>query len=110
MKVWITQLRKGLLEFLTLNILEHGESYGYEIVQKLKAFDGMDITESTVYPILARLKKDGFTRVRLGESQGGPPRRYYGLTQVGKARVAYMNSYWDSLNRTIDDIRKGDET
>jgi DNA-binding PadR family transcriptional regulator len=36
MKVWITQLRKGLLEFLTLNILEQGESYGYEIVQKLK--------------------------------------------------------------------------
>jgi PadR family transcriptional regulator PadR len=107
MKVWITQLRKGLLEFLTLNILEQGESYGYEIVQKLKNFEGMDITESTVYPILARLKKEGFTKVRVGPSQGGPPRRYYSLTAPGTARVAYMNQYWSSLNLSIDEIRKG---
>jgi PadR family transcriptional regulator PadR len=107
MRVWITQLRKGLLEFLTLNILEQGESYGYEIVQKLKTFEGMDITESTVYPILARLKKDGHTKVRVGPSHGGPPRRYYGLTSLGKARVKFMNEYWNSLNQSIDEIRKG---
>ena len=50
MRVWITQLRKGLLEFLTLNILHQGESYGYEIVQMLEHLEGMDITESTVIP------------------------------------------------------------
>ncbi len=108
MKGWITQLRKGMLEFLTLNILEHQESYGYEIVQKLKGFEGMDITESTVYPILARLKKEGYAKIRVGPSQGGPPRRYYSLTAIGRARVAYMNSYWDSLNLSIDEIRKGE--
>lgn len=108
MQVWITQLRKGLLEFLALNILAGEESYGYEIVQKLKGFEGMDITESTVYPILARLKKEGFAKVRVGASQGGPPRRYYSLTALGQARLSYMNVYWDSLNLSVDSIRKGE--
>lgn len=107
MRVWITQLRKGLLEFLTLNILNQGESYGYEIVQKLKLLEGMDITESTVYPILARLKKDGYAQVRSKPSPGGPPRRYFYLTALGKSRIDYMNQYWDILHRSINTIRKG---
>jgi PadR family transcriptional regulator PadR len=107
MKVWITQLRKGLLEFLTLNILNQGESYGYKIVQKLRQLEGMDITESTVYPILARLKKDGYAHVRSELSPGGPPRRYYYLTSLGKSRLTQMNQYWDSLNHSINTIRKG---
>lgn len=107
MKVWITQLRKGLLEFLTLNILNQGESYGYEIVQKLKQMEGMDITESTVYPILARLRKDGYAQVRSQPSPGGPPRRYFKLTARGKSRLVRMNSYWDSLNKSIKKIQKG---
>lgn len=108
MDVWVTQLRKGLLEFLTLIILERGETYGYEIVQKLKSFEGMDITESTVYPILARMKKEGFAQTRTAPSPGGPPRRYYSLTLEGKARVIYMKQYWNALNHSIESIRKGD--
>ena len=107
MKVWITQLRKGLLEFLALNILNQGETYGYEIVQKLKQLEGMDITESTVYPILARLRKDGFAQARSQPSPGGPPRRYFKLTAKGKSRLVYMNQYWDSLNKSINKIQKG---
>ncbi len=107
MKVWITQLRKGLLEFLTLNILNQGETYGYEIVQKLKQLEGMDITESTVYPILARLRKDGFAQARSQPSPGGPPRRYFKLTATGKSRLVHMNQYWDSLNKSINKIQKG---
>ena len=110
MRVWITQLRKGLLEFLTLNILHQGESYGYEIVLMLKRFEGMDISESTVYPILARLKKDGYAQVRTEPSPGGPPRRYYYLTAKGKSRVVKMNHYWLSLNRSIDTIRIGEKS
>lgn len=108
MKDWITQLRKGLLEYLTLNILDQGESYGYEIVQKLKSLDEMDITESTVYPILARLKKDGLAQVRAGSSSGGPPRRYFSLTSKGKARVAKMKAYWERLNRSIEHLYEGE--
>lgn len=107
MKVWITQLRKGLLEFLTLNILNQGETYGYEIVQKLKQLEGMDITESTVYPILARLKKDGYAQTRSQPSPGGPPRRYFKLTAQGKSRLVRMNQYWASLNKSIGRIQIG---
>ena len=107
MRTWITQLRKGLLEFLTLNILNQGETYGYEIVQKLKQLEGMDITESTVYPILARLKKDGYAQVRSQPSPGGPPRRYFNLTVKGKSRLVRMNHYWASLNKSINKIQKG---
>ena len=107
MKVWITQLRKGLLEFLTLNILNQGETYGYEIVQKLKQLEGMDITESTVYPILARLKKDGYAQTRSQPSPGGPPRRYFKLTAQGKSRLVRMNQYWASLNKSIGRIQRG---
>ena len=107
MKVWITQLRKGLLEFLTLNILNQGETYVYEIVQKLKLLEGMDITESTVYPILARLRKDGYAQARSQPSPGGPPRRYFRLTAKGKSRLVSMNQYWASLNKSIGRIQRG---
>ena len=102
---WITQLRKGLLEYLLLNILNQKESYGYEIIQQLNTFEGMDVTESTVYPILARLNKEGLAQVRKSSSPDGPPRRYYSLTARGKARVAQMNQYWDLMNQTILQIR-----
>ena len=105
MNRWITQLRKGLLEYLTLNILNQKETYGYEIIQLLNTFESMDVTESTVYPILARLNKDGFAQVRKSSSPDGPPRRYYSLTPKGKTRVAQMNQYWDLLNQTIQQIR-----
>jgi len=105
MNRWITQLRKGLLEYLTLIILNQQETYGYEIIQILNTFEGMDVTESTVYPILARLNKDGFAQLRKASSPDGPPRRYYSLTPRGKARVTQMNKYWELLNQTILQIQ-----
>jgi PadR family transcriptional regulator PadR len=107
MDSWITQLRKGLLEFLVLIILEDGESYGYEIVSKLKSLEGMNITESTVYPILARMKKEGFARTRTVPSSEGPPRRYYSLTFEGKVRLSFMKQYWNALHQSIENMRKG---
>ncbi len=102
---WITQLRKGLLEYLTLIILNQKETYGYELIQTINTFEGMEVTESTVYPILARLNKEGLARIRKGPSPGGPPRRYYSLTSLGKTRLAYMNQYWDLLNQTLQQLR-----
>jgi PadR family transcriptional regulator PadR len=102
---WISQLRKGMLEFLTLNILNRHESYGYEIIQELNTFEGMDISKSTVYPILARRSKDGLAQVRKAPSPGGPPRRYYSLTPRGRAPVMQMNHEWDLLDQAIQEIR-----
>jgi len=106
MKSWVTQLRKGLIEYCVVNFLNGSESYGYEIVVQLKALDVMDVTESTVYPVLARLKNDGYLKVRSEPSSSGPPRRYFSLTRLGQQRLEQMNTYWDLLNKSIHTLRQ----
>lgn len=111
MKTWVTQLRKGLIELLLLNVISRGETYGYEIVQQLKAVKAIEVSESTVYPVLERLHKDGYVGVRREPSPNGPVRRYYSLTVTGKYRIAEMNHYWDLLGAAIGELRgvsKGD--
>ena len=103
---WVTQLRKGLLEFCVLSVLRAGESYGYEIVQALKNVEALAVSESTVYPILSRLRHEGLLKVRDVPSPAGPPRRYFALTVAGRLRVAEMNAYWELLEQTIDDLRR----
>jgi PadR family transcriptional regulator PadR len=105
---WITQLRKGLLDFCILNVLRQGESYGYEIVQKLKRVEELAVSESTVYPILARLRAEGLLKVRDVPSPAGPPRRYFALTVTGKLRIAEMNAYWDLLGQALTHLRQHD--
>lgn len=105
MKAWVTQLRRGLIEFLVLNALSAGESYGYRIVQRLKELEEMPVSESTVYPVLARLRREGYLKVRAAASSSGPPRRYFSLTSVGKRRIAAMNEYWDALCEAIGTMR-----
>jgi len=109
MNTWITQLRKGLIEYCVMKRLSKGESYGYEIVQRLKEMDELVITESIVYPILSRLRKEGHLKVRAVKSPDGPPRRYYDLTSLGKNRVKEMNAYWKDLCRSVAqlDEKKG---
>lgn len=103
---WITQLRKGLLDFCILNVLRRGESYGYEIVQELKRVEELAVSESTVYPILARLRGEGLLKVRDVPSPAGPPRRYFALTVAGKLRIAEMNTYWDLLGQALTHLRQ----
>lgn len=105
MNEWITQLRKGLMEFCILNVLAGGEAYGYTIVQRLREIESLTTTESTVYPILARLLKDGLLKVRVAPSNEGPPRRYFSLTVLGRHRVREMGEYWDELNASLDRLR-----
>ena len=106
MKSWITQLRKGLIEFCVINVLKDSENYGYEIVGRLKDLEVMDVTESTVYPVLSRLKGEGYLKVRSEPSQSGPPRRYFSLTALGEQRRQEMNAYWDLLSESIDTLRQ----
>ena len=104
---WITQLRKGLLEVCLLNVLRRGESYGYEIVQELKRIEELAVSESTVYPILSRLRNEGLLKVCDVPSPAGPPRRYFSLTVAGKLRVAEMNAYWELLGQAMGKLIQG---
>lgn len=98
---WITQLRKGLLEYCVLQVLRRGESYGYEVVQELKRMEDLSVSESTVYPILSRLRGESYLKVRDVPSPAGPPRRYFALTPRGKIRLAEMNAYWSLLSDAV---------
>ena len=103
---WITQLRKGVLEFALLLALERGENYGYEIVSTLREAEGLAVSESTVYPILVRLRGEGFLRSRDVASASGPPRKYFSLTGKGRLRLAEMKAYWPVLCRSLERLQK----
>ena len=107
MRTWVSQVRKGLVELCVLGALDDGEAYGYEILQRLARADNLAITESTVYPILVRLAKEGVLEVRVAPSPSGPPRRYYHLTDAGRARLGEMHRYWRHLTAAVDDLLSG---
>jgi PadR family transcriptional regulator PadR len=107
MDSWITQLRKGLIELCILNLLARGESYGYELLQALQGIEELVVTDSTVYPILSRLRKDGCLKVQVKPSSSGPPRRYFSLTTLGKQRAREMNLYWNNLQMAISQLKSG---
>ena len=75
MRAWVAQLRKGLVELCVVATLSDDEAYGYQILQRLRRVEGLAITESAVYPILARLARDGLVKVRATPSPSGPPGR-----------------------------------
>lgn len=103
---WVTQLRKGMLEFCVLNAIRAGVSYGYEIVGRLGNVDSLIITEGTIYPILSRLKREDFVRTEIEESPGGPPRKIYRLTAKGRTQLEQMDRYWERVTAGIDALRK----
>jgi PadR family transcriptional regulator PadR len=103
---WNTQLRKGVLEFCILNAISGTRLYGYDIVKRLRPIEGLVISEGTIYPILSRLRKEGFLETTLQESPEGPARKYYQVTAQGRRQLETMNAVWDSLAQGIDRLRK----
>ncbi len=75
------QYKKGVLELCVMALLKKKDCYGYEISESL--LKQINIADGTVYPILRKLKADGLLTTYLQEESGGPPRKYYSLTQLG---------------------------
>ena len=103
------QMRKGVLEFCILSILEGGESYTSEILTQLKDAKLL-VVEGTIYPLLTRLKNAGLLTYRWEESTSGPPRKYYGLTETGKIFLTGLNSTWGDLVKAVNLITKNNKT
>lgn len=104
---WNTQLRKGLAELCVLAAVERlGEAYGYQLVQFLTEHNGLSLTESTVYPLLARLAREGHLSVTSAPSPTGPPRRYYRITAAGRRSLATMLEHWTSVVASVQRIVK----
>jgi len=103
---WSTQLRKGMLEFCILNAIRGRSLYGYDIVRILRDFEGLIVSEGTIYPILSRMKREEFVRTTIKESSEGPPRKYYELTDKGRAMLERMNHYWRVIKSGSDALMK----
>jgi PadR family transcriptional regulator PadR len=108
MTPWVTQLRKGLVELCVLAVLRKGEAYGYQIVDGLRGHRGLELTESTVYPVLSRLAKEGLLEVRIEASPSGPPRRYYQMTPASEKHYQQMSSQWKDLCHSLNGLMQGD--
>jgi len=106
MRVWLVQMRKGLVEPCVLAALREGEAYGYQILQRLGSGESLGISESTVYPVLARLAAQRLVRVRESPSPAGPPRRYYRLTSAGEARLVEMTACWRQMASVVNALLK----
>lgn len=94
------QMRKGVLEFCILSILKDGEAYTSDILETLKDAK-MLVVEGTIYPLLTRLKNAGLLAYRWEESTGGPPRKYYNLTEKGKLFLTELNNTWSELQQAV---------
>ena len=105
---WQTQLRKGVLDIVILNLLSHGPSHGYEMVQRLRRIEGLEIREGNVYPILTRLEQEELVEGYKQTSKDGPPRKYFKLTQAGAQTLLDMNRHWEQMITSIEKVRKGD--
>ncbi len=106
---WSSQLKRGVLELCILQLLREDPSYGYEIVTTLDTPGPLAAGETTVYPLLRRLKADGLIETILRESPTGPPRQYYRLTTDGRKRLTALGKEWQVMADAVDQcLHKGD--
>jgi PadR family transcriptional regulator PadR len=99
------QLKKGALELCVLALLSKHDSYAYEIASQLS--DSIGIGEGTIYPLMRRLQTDRLVDTYLVESPAGPSRKYYRLTDAGKASFSSQKSAWSSFSGAVESILGG---
>ena len=100
-----SQMRKGVLEFCILSIIKLGEAYPSDIIDKMKSAN-LHILEGTLYPLLTRLKNAELLTYRWVESNSGPPRKYFSLTDKGADFYSDLESTWLELANAVDEITK----
>jgi PadR family transcriptional regulator PadR len=104
----LTQMRKGIVEFCVLAHLRHGAAYGREIASHLASNPVVLTSEGTLYPLLARLRKQGWVETSWTPSESGPPRRYYTLTADGAAALEAFTTAWGPFNTAVTAILEAD--
>ncbi len=95
-----TQLKKGALELCVLSQLVGGDKYGYELTERIS--EEMSIASGTLYPILRRLKEDAYVITYLVESESGPARKYYQLTEKGREYQQAMLQEWEQFQTAVN--------
>lgn len=95
-----SQMRKGVLEFCILSVIRQKEAYPSDIIEKMKE-SKLKVLEGTLYPLLTRLKNAGLLTYRWVESNSGPPRKYFSMTEEGEAFYQQLEKTWNQLARAV---------
>ena len=98
------QLKKGTLELCVLSLLSKSDRYGFELVGAISA--EIKISEGTIYPLLKRIKDEGYVSTYLQESPEGPPRKYYAITEYGRTTLQNLAAEWRNIVTGIENILK----
>lgn len=101
-----SQLKRGTLELCALSVVSRGDCYGYELVNRISRC--MEITEGTIYPLMKRLKDGGLIESYIVESSEGPPRKYYRITEAGRAEVSRLSGEWFTFTKSVNELLLGD--
>ena len=102
----ITQMRRGILEFCIVSLLADDETYTAELISRLKAAN-LIVTDGTLYPMLNRLQKAKLLQYRWEESESGPPRKYYSLTDEGMVFLGKLDTAWQDMTGSVESLRRG---
>lgn len=103
----VAQLRRGVLEFCVLAVLERERTYGFELASRLTEQGGIVASEGTIYPLLSRLRKAGMVASLWEESASGPPRRYYSATPAGITALRSFEKEWARFKDSVDAVLQG---
>lgn len=101
----ITEMLKGILEGCVLEIIDRGDTYGYEITRRLNALGFSDVVEGTVYTILLRLEKNKLVNIQKKSSELGPPRKFYSLNDEGREQLRVFWKKWEFLSSKINELK-----
>lgn len=96
-------IRKGLLEMVVLKVIAADKVYAADIIKQLADTD-FATQEGTLYPLLSRLRREGVVTYEWAESDSGPPRKYYELTELGRTQLYQLEQYWLKLSATLDKL------
>jgi PadR family transcriptional regulator PadR len=99
------QFKKGVLELCVLSMLQQKDCYGYELVEEISK--NIDMSDGTIYPLLRRLKDEGYFTTYLQESQEGPPRKYYKITDQGRSIKEELTNEWTEFVNGVNNIIHG---
>lgn len=103
-----TQMLKGVLEGCLLAIIAKGETYGYEMIEKLERYGLSMVSEGSIYPVLIRMQKEGLVRAVTRASPHGPRRKYYSITEKGERSLAEFRQRWLELSRAVNALLETD--
>jgi len=102
----LTEMLKGVLEGSVLEIISHGETYGYEITRRLNALGFSDVVDGTVYTILVRLEKNKLVNIEKRPSDMGPPRKFFTLNDAGRKELRKFWEKWEFVSSKINNLKE----